>query len=123
RLLGATPQTMISALGALADGQFPLAGKGLVDEEEAPAISPPNRDGYSKIAARPEAAVLAVKDGEVIRTGRTPQLGRFIELRDVYGNDCTYAQLGSLAHPSGITLRRGVWVPAGAVLGQIRLAS
>jgi photosystem II stability/assembly factor-like uncharacterized protein len=129
-LLGVAPQTMIGALGALADGQFPLAGKSLLDEEqagdglaeEAPAMTPPDRDGYSSIAARPGAAVLAVKDGEVIRAGRAPRLGLFIELRDVYGDDYTYSQLGSLAHPSGVTLRIGTWVPAGAVLGRVKPA-
>ncbi|HEV7944041.1 MAG TPA: lytic murein transglycosylase [Solirubrobacteraceae bacterium] len=129
-LLGVTPETMVGALGALADGQFPLAGKGLVEEgragdglaDKAPAITPPDRHGYSSIAARPGSAVLAVKDGEVVRTGRASRLGLFIELRDVYGNDYTYSQLGSLAHPRGMTLRTGTWVPAGAVLGQIERA-
>lgn len=126
-LLGAAPRTMIGALGALADGQLPLAAKDLADEAgaaerlagEAEETTPPDSGGYSSIAARPGAAVLAVKDGEVIGVGYTRRLGLFIELRDVYGNDYTYSQLGSLAHPSGTALRKGTWVPAGTVLGRL----
>jgi photosystem II stability/assembly factor-like uncharacterized protein/murein DD-endopeptidase MepM/ murein hydrolase activator NlpD len=131
RLLGAVPQAMISALGALADGQFPLAGGGPTEgrgaadglASEADGTSAPDREGYSSVAARSGAAVLAVKDGEVLRTGHDARLGLFIELRDVYGNDCTYSQLGSLARPSGMALRRGAWVPAGTVLGWVKQAS
>lgn len=108
RLLSGTPQSVIDALAALADGQFPVLGHG------ARTLARAGKDGSVNIAASPRTAVVAVKDAEVVRMGRRPRLGRFVELRDVYGNDYTYSQLGAL-----VALRRGAWVPPGAVLGHV----
>jgi hypothetical protein len=41
--------------------------------------------------------VIAVQDGEIVRIGDSPELGRFVALRDAYGNTYTYAKLGSVA--------------------------
>jgi hypothetical protein len=43
------------------------------------------------------APVIAVQDGEIVQIGESPALGKFIELRDAYGNTYTYAQLGEVA--------------------------
>ncbi|HEY0516988.1 MAG TPA: lytic murein transglycosylase [Solirubrobacteraceae bacterium] len=43
------------------------------------------------------ANVVAVQDGRVTQIGTSPKLGHFIVLRDVYGDEFTYAGLGSLA--------------------------
>ncbi len=43
------------------------------------------------------AKVLAVQDGRVMKIGHSPRLGRYLVLRDVYGDLFTYAGLGSLA--------------------------
>jgi hypothetical protein len=41
--------------------------------------------------------VVAVQDGRIMRVGNSPRLGRFVMLRDAYGNTYTYAHLGQLA--------------------------
>ena len=45
--------------------------------------------------------MIAVQDGKIIKMGRTDRLGKFIQLRDVYGNTYTYAHLKklSMAYP------------------------
>ena len=45
----------------------------------------------------PAASVVAVQDGRVVQMGKSRRLGRFIVLRDVYGDLFTYAGLGSVA--------------------------
>ncbi len=41
--------------------------------------------------------MIAVQDGEISEIGDSPTLGRFVSLRDAYGNTYTYAQLGRVA--------------------------
>ena len=41
--------------------------------------------------------MIAVQDGEIVGLGETPSLGRYVALRDAYGNTYTYAELGSVA--------------------------
>jgi hypothetical protein len=43
------------------------------------------------------APVVAVQDGEVVQIGRSAALGRFIALRDAFGNTYVYSQLGDVA--------------------------
>ena len=50
--------------------------------------------GGVTIAAAGGARVVAVQNAQVVRTGHSARLGRFIELRDAYGDLYTYAQLG-----------------------------
>jgi Transglycosylase SLT domain/Peptidase family M23 len=47
------------------------------------------------------APVVAVNDGVVKKMGDSPKLGKYIVLQDAYGNQYTYAHLGSIAatHP------------------------
>ena len=49
------------------------------------------------IYAQAGAPVIAVQDGEVTADGESPALGRYVSLRDAYGNTYTYARLGSVA--------------------------
>ncbi len=123
-----------------------------------PAVAPPpaaaagSATGSSEptvvganIAVAPGAPVVAVQNAEVIRIGRNAKLGRFIELRDAYGDVYTYARLGQVLEryelppqprptgsalaPNGRTarsagmrlapLRRGTWVAPGTVLGNV----
>jgi hypothetical protein len=42
------------------------------------------------------APVIASQDGQVTRIGSSPALGRFVELRDAYGNRYTYANLADV---------------------------
>ncbi len=41
--------------------------------------------------------MIAVQDGRIIKMGRTDRLGKFIMLRDVYGNTYTYGHLKKLS--------------------------
>src|SRR5262249_25113001 len=43
------------------------------------------------------APVIAVQDGRILQIGDSPELGRFISLRDAYGNTYTYGELGRVA--------------------------
>ncbi len=45
----------------------------------------------------PTASVVAVQDGRVLQLGSSRALGRFVILKDVYGDVFTYAGLGSIA--------------------------
>jgi hypothetical protein len=49
------------------------------------------------IYAAPGAPVIAVQDGRIVQIGDSPTLGRFVVLRDAFGNTYTYAQLGDVA--------------------------
>ncbi len=97
----------------------------------------------ASVAASPGAPVLAVQTAEVVQIGRNATQGRFIELRDAYGNTYTYADLGRVlkryslpvqsirgglsqhaqAGSDGYTalapLRRGTWLAPGTVLGSV----
>jgi hypothetical protein len=88
----------------------------------------------ASIAASAGAPVVAVQNAEVVKTGHDSALGRFIELRDAYGDSYTYAGLGRVlaryslpqrargsrsGPPATAPLRAGTWVAAGTVLGSV----
>ncbi len=50
-----------------------------------------------ELTASPHASVVAVQDGRIMQIGDSRKLGKFIVLRDVYGDLFTYAGLGSIA--------------------------
>lgn len=50
-----------------------------------------------ELTSIPSAAVVAVQDGRVVQIGHSRALGRYVILRDVYGDVFTYAGLGSIA--------------------------
>src|SRR5271154_3749173 len=49
------------------------------------------------LTSAPNASVVAVQDGRVVKIGKSARLGRYLVLRDVYGDLFTYAGLGSIA--------------------------
>ena len=49
-----------------------------------------------ELTSAPNASVVAVQDGRVVQIGHSRKLGRFLILRDVYGDVFTYAGLGSI---------------------------
>ena len=65
-----------------------------------PVTSSSTRKGINVFAAA-GSPVIAVQDGRIVKMGRTDRLGKFIQLRDVYGNTYTYGHLKklSLAYP------------------------
>ncbi len=52
---------------------------------------------FAEVTSAPNAAVVAVQDGRVVGLGQSRALGRYLVLRDVYGDLFTYAGLGSIA--------------------------
>jgi soluble lytic murein transglycosylase-like protein len=49
------------------------------------------------LMSTPNASVVAAQDGRVVKLGSSKKLGRYLILRDVYGDVFTYAGLGSIA--------------------------
>jgi len=92
QLLGGTPPELLSALAGLAEARFPVhAPAHFSDGFPAPGLA------GTVIDSQPGAPVIAVQDGQVTAIGDSPALGRYVSLRDAYGNTYTYAQLGSVA--------------------------
>jgi murein DD-endopeptidase MepM/ murein hydrolase activator NlpD len=92
RLIGRLPADLVSSLTGLTEGLFPVHAKArygkAIHRKDDPSI---------RIRTRAGAPVVAVADGVVRRVGRSPKLGRFIELQDAYGNRYLYSRLGSVA--------------------------
>jgi membrane-bound lytic murein transglycosylase B len=52
---------------------------------------------FVELLSAPNASVVAVQDGRVLGLGRSRRLGKYVILRDIYGDVFTYAGLGSIA--------------------------
>jgi soluble lytic murein transglycosylase-like protein len=50
------------------------------------------------VRGEPNARAVAVQDGRIVKLGYSRKLGRYVILRDVYGDMFTYAGLGGIAH-------------------------
>jgi murein DD-endopeptidase MepM/ murein hydrolase activator NlpD len=112
RLIGGLPSDHVASLNGLTQGHFPVYAKARYADDLAeraiqrrrnatknvarPVESEPTRRGID-IFANAGAPVIAVQDGTITAVGRTKRLGRFVQLRDVYGNTYTYAQLKKVA--------------------------
>jgi hypothetical protein len=101
KLLGGTPPELLSAITGLTEARFPVHAPSYFSDgfQQLPAIGrgPPPQLVGTTIYSQPGAPVIAVQDGRILQIGDSPELGRFISLRDVYGNTYTYAQLGRVA--------------------------
>lgn len=100
KLLGGTPSGLLGAITGLTQARFPVHAKAhfsdgfpTVADATGPAKSLPGTTIYSEA----DAPVIAVQDGQVVQIGDSAQLGRFVSLRDAYGNTYTYAKLASVA--------------------------
>lgn len=71
------------------------------------------------VTSAPNAKVVAVEDGRVVKLGSSRKLGRYVILQDVYGDVFTYAGLGSIA-PSYVPLKQ---VSAGSASAKSASAS
>jgi hypothetical protein len=66
-------------------------------DPDAPEWSPrPGDPRAAQLAAVPGTEVVAVQDGTIVGTGRNATMGRWIRLRDVFGNRYTYSHLGAV---------------------------
>lgn len=113
---GNIPSALVDSLTGLTEGaHFPVAAKARyaddISEREA-AKRASERGGSGNVAdvisdsptrrgidiyADEGAPVVAVNDGVIEKVGESKRLGKFIVLRDAYGNEFTYAELGELS--------------------------
>ena len=112
RFIGGMPADLVGSLSGLTQGLFPVHAAARyaddISEREAlrrvargknaalPVESKTTRRGIN-IFAKPGAPVVAVQDGKIVKVGENPRLGKFVMLRDVYGNTYTYAGLKKVA--------------------------
>ncbi len=112
RLIAGVPEDVIGSLTGLTEGRFPVFARARYADDLAEAdfrrkVRPgenaanvveddETRRGV-RIFARRGAPVIAVNDGEIKKIGRSKELGRFVVLQDVYGNQYTYAGLDSVS--------------------------
>ncbi|HEX2086747.1 MAG TPA: lytic murein transglycosylase, partial [Solirubrobacteraceae bacterium] len=116
RLVGGLPTDLVGSLTGLTQGRFPLDGRARyaddLSEREAhrkisrgenaavPVTGDSTRRGIL-IFAHPGTPAVATHDGTVVARGANPRLGRYVKVRDAYGNTYTYARLAELeaSHP------------------------
>jgi hypothetical protein len=129
RAYGKLPTDLVGSLTGLTEGaHFPVAADArYADDISARAAlskatpqaqqeygnaaevisSSPTRRGINIFAAK-DAPVVAVNDGVIVKRGNSKKLGRYVVLRDAYGNRYTYAKLGRL-----VRNKRTVVMPTG----------
>jgi murein DD-endopeptidase MepM/ murein hydrolase activator NlpD len=129
RAYGKLPSDLVGSLTGLTEGaHFPVAADARYADEisarEALAkttskardeygnaadviSSSPTRRGINIFAAE-DSPVVAVNDGVIVKIGNSPRLGRYVVLRDAYGNRFTYAELGRI-----VRKHRTVVMPTG----------
>jgi murein DD-endopeptidase MepM/ murein hydrolase activator NlpD len=111
RLLGGLPADLVGSITGLTQGHFPVHAKARyaddISERDAqrrvakghnaamPVTANPTRRGIN-IYAKSGSPVVAVQDGKVVNRGWAPRVGRFIQLRDAYGNTYTYGHLAKI---------------------------
>ncbi|MBW3653045.1 MAG: lytic murein transglycosylase, partial [Actinobacteria bacterium] len=121
RLIGGLPSDLVGSLNGLTQGHFPVFAKARYADDISEralrrrAVAGPNvanpiesqatRRGID-IFARAGSPAIAVQDGTIVAVGRSRRLGRFVRLRDVYGNTYTYAHLKKVARHVPIPKRK-----------------
>jgi hypothetical protein len=117
RAYGKLPADLVGSLTGLTEGaHFPVAADAsyaddVAAREAIERSAPGSEDAYGdasevisssptargiNIFAEEGAPVVAVNDGLIEKMGESEALGRFIVLRDAYGNRYTYAELGEI---------------------------
>jgi len=91
RFIGGIPEDLIGALTGLSQGRLPVGARARYGSR------PDGTPRGIEIFAAPGAPAVAVQDGEIVRVGHSRRLGRFVMLRDAYGNTYTYGGLKKLA--------------------------
>jgi hypothetical protein len=111
RLIAGYPPDFVGSLTGLTEGRFPVAARAKYADDAAERAakarvkagqnaakvigSSPTRTGID-IYTRDGAAVVATNDGVVRKIGYSKSAGKYLVLQDVYGNQYTYSQLGSI---------------------------
>ncbi|MFA4929374.1 MAG: lytic murein transglycosylase [Patulibacter sp.] len=99
RLISVLPTDLIGSLSGLTQGIFPVTGEAsYVGAEDGDVeIGAAKSVRNAEITAKAGADAVAVQDGTVTAIGETVRLGKFVQVRDVYGNLYTYGHLGEVA--------------------------
>ena len=120
RVVAGLPGDLVGSLSGLTQGRFPVHAKATYARELTAAdrrrrirsgsnaavlVEADARRRGIRIYARRGAPVIAVGDGRIVALGRSRRLGRFVKLRDAYGNAYTYARLGQIARSYPIPLK------------------
>jgi murein DD-endopeptidase MepM/ murein hydrolase activator NlpD len=111
-LLGGMPADLVGSLTGLTQGHFPVHAKAryaddISERDTKKRVKKGQNaalvvEGSSKrrginVFAKAGSPAIAVQDGKIVHMGHTKRLGKFIQLRDVYGNTYTYAHLKKLS--------------------------
>ncbi len=99
---GPPPPATTGASASLPSSSSATAGASALGTTTAPspasASSSVNKvPQFVDVMSVPNAAVVAVEDGRVVKLGYSRKLGKYVILQDVYGDVFTYAGLGSIA--------------------------
>jgi soluble lytic murein transglycosylase-like protein len=118
RGIAALPTELVGALTGLTMGRSPVTGtvsyagstrygakRGEQETNASVAIAGAATRKGATVYGKPDAAAIAVQDGKVVRIGSSKRLGRYVRLRDAYGNTYTYGHLGSVADVHAVPLR------------------
>jgi murein DD-endopeptidase MepM/ murein hydrolase activator NlpD len=108
RFVAGLPSDLVGSLTGLAQGRSPVAGRARYSRRAAGARA---RRGL-RILARPGTPVVAVQDGTIVRVAENARLGRYVMLRDAYGNTYTYAHLAKAARSVLVAKERAAPAPA-----------
>ncbi|WP_205696476.1 lytic murein transglycosylase [Conexibacter sp. SYSU D00693] len=123
RLIGGLPADLVGSLSGLTQGIFPVHArttyaddlseadaKRRVAKGRNAAVPVDAKAGRRSIALYAEAGapVVAVQDGTVVRLGVSKRLGRFVQLRDGFGNTYTYGALKKVARAYPVPKKRAV---------------
>jgi Transglycosylase SLT domain/Peptidase family M23 len=112
RFIGGMPADLVGSISGLTQGLFPVHAAAKyaddISEREATRRVARGKNAAVPIEARTTrrsinifakagAPIVAVQDGKIIKVGKSARLGKFVQLRDVYGNTYTYAGLKKVA--------------------------
>ena len=101
QLLGGTPSELLGAITGLTEAHFPVHAAAHFSDGFPAVVAGGSGAPKTLVGTTIDAAagspVVAVQDGEIVQIGHSSTLGRFVVLRDAFGNTYTYAQLGDIA--------------------------
>jgi hypothetical protein len=102
QLLGGMPAQLLDTVSSLTEARFPVhATAHFSDGFPTVGATVPGHPARTLVAttiySQPAAPVIAVQDGTIAAIGSSSTLGRYVVLRDDYGNTYTYGELGSVA--------------------------
>jgi len=121
KLIGGLPTDLVGSLSGLTQGHFPVAAKaryaGGVTARDARRRVPRGQNAAVpiegedtrrsiRIRARAGSPVTAVQDGRIVSVGVSERLGKYVRLRDAYGNTYTYGHLKKVAVRVPVAKRR-----------------